>query len=112
MMIQALGLKKYQLTFRSKLASCQRSQCRQAAKTGWCVNVESCMRAPASLGCLLRQGKAFATWMERCEALLEEQDEANYLAKKQCLAMLRYPSWMFGLVAHFCKSFHSLLKDR
>ena len=23
--------------------------------------------------------------MERCEALLEEQDEANYLAKKQCL---------------------------
>ncbi|CAE7270568.1 rdgC [Symbiodinium sp. CCMP2456] len=36
-----------------------------------------------------RQGKAFATWMERCEALLEEQDEANYLAKKQLAAQVR-----------------------
>ncbi|CAE7512764.1 rdgC [Symbiodinium natans] len=36
-----------------------------------------------------RQGKGFATWMERCEALLEEQDEANYLAKKQLAAQVR-----------------------
>ena len=41
---------------------------------------------PASL--CVRQGKGFATWMERCEALLEEQDEANYLAKKQQLGCL------------------------
>lgn len=31
----------------------------------------------------VRRNNDFSTWMERCEALLEAQDEANYLAKKQ-----------------------------
>ncbi|CAK9005043.1 unnamed protein product [Durusdinium trenchii] len=36
-----------------------------------------------------RRNNDFSTWMERCEALLEEQDEANYLAKKQLAAQVR-----------------------
>lgn len=36
-----------------------------------------------------RRNSDFSTWMERCEALLEAQDEANYLAKKQLAAQVR-----------------------
>ncbi|CAJ1423160.1 unnamed protein product [Effrenium voratum] len=36
-----------------------------------------------------RKNNDFSTWMERCEALLEAQDEANYLAKKQLAAQVR-----------------------
>ena len=36
-----------------------------------------------------RRNNDFSTWMERCEALLEAQDEANYLAKKQLAAQVR-----------------------
>ena len=73
--------------------SCQKLRFRPAAQTG--VGTQLALWAVGLLADLpshslwepgnLRQGKAFATWMERCEALLEEQDEANYLAKKQCL---------------------------
>ncbi|CAE8582634.1 unnamed protein product [Polarella glacialis] len=35
------------------------------------------------------EGSGFSTWVERCEMLLEEEDEANYVAKKQLAAQVR-----------------------
>jgi len=49
-------------------------------------------KAPGAIPALVGQGdtiSGFSTWVERCEALLEEECEADYLAKKQLAAQVR-----------------------
>eukprot|EP00930_Biecheleria_cincta_P028892 TRINITY_DN20111_c0_g1_i1.p1 TRINITY_DN20111_c0_g1~~TRINITY_DN20111_c0_g1_i1.p1 ORF type:complete len:1059 (+),score=182.29 TRINITY_DN20111_c0_g1_i1:82-3258(+) len=44
---------------------------------------------PKALRANLNKKSEFSTWMDRCQNIMEEEDEANFLAKKQLAAQVR-----------------------